>query len=262
MTSEYIEPTGDKRAGWRRPDGLPYFKRYATAWETFLDEEGIPVFKGIGMRDARELPRRPWARTGGKGSYIQLIGTNNDTGMFVVEVPPRGSLKPQRHMYEERYVVVEGHGACEVWKEGSSVKSGFEWQQWSIFSVPLNAWFRIENHSDSPAVLIAANSAPTMMNLLQNQDFIFNNDFNFNDRFGGDLESYWQPKTKVQPQPVRGRAMLTSNIIPDASRVYLPLDNNRGPGHRWLAPDMTGNTVLQGYLAGPLDRCPIRQRAW
>jgi mannose-6-phosphate isomerase-like protein (cupin superfamily) len=249
MTAEYIEPTGDQKAGWRRDDGLPFFKRYATPWEAFLDEEGIPVFKGIGMKDARELPRAPWPRVGGKGSYVQLIGTNNDTGMFVVEIPPHGSLKPQRHLYEERYVVIEGNGATEVWKEGSSAKTSFEWQQWTIFSIPLNANFRIENHSSGPAVLVAANSAPRTMNLFHNKEFIFNNPFDFDDRFGGNLEDYWEPNYKVEPQPVRGRAMLTSNIIPDASQIYLPLDNNRGPGHRWLAPDMTGNTMLQGWIA-------------
>jgi len=249
MTAEYQEPTGDQKAGWRRDDGLPFFKRYATPWETFLDEEGIPVFKGIGMRDARELPRVDWPRVGGKASYVQLIGTNNDTGMFVVEIAPHGSLKPQRHLYEERYVVIEGHGATEVWKEGSSVKTSFEWQQWSIFSIPLNANFRIENHSSGPAVLVAANSAPRTMNLFHNNDFIFNNPFNFDDRFGGNLEDYWTPNLKYEPQPVRGRAQVTTNLIQDSSKIHLPLDNNRGPGHRWLAPNMTGNRMLQGWIA-------------
>jgi hypothetical protein len=43
--------------------------------------------------------------------------------------------------------------------------------------------------------------------------------------------------------------MITTNLIPDAATTYLPLDNNRGPGHRWLAPNMVGNTVLQGWIA-------------
>ena len=123
MQSRYQEPTGDGRAGWRRDNGVPYFERIPTMWERFLEEEGIPVYKGVGVRDSRDLPRSDWARVGGKASYVQLIGTNNDTGMFVVEVPPRGALKPQKHMYEERYVVVEGRGSTEVWKDGGSAKT-------------------------------------------------------------------------------------------------------------------------------------------
>jgi mannose-6-phosphate isomerase-like protein (cupin superfamily) len=249
MQSRYEEPTGDGRAGWRREDGVPYFKPIATMWERFLEEEGLPIYKGVGIRDSRELPRSDWARVGGKASYVQLIGTNNDTGMFVVEVPPRGALKPQKHMYEERYVVVEGRGSTEVWKDGSSAKTSFEWQQWSVFSVPLNANFQIINASSSPAILIAANSAPRVMNMFQNKDFIFDNPFQFNDRFGGNLEDYWKPNEEFEPQPARGRAMITTNVIPDAANTYLPLDNNRGPGHRWLAPNMTGNTMLQGWIA-------------
>ena len=66
MTQDYIEPTGEGKAGWRRDgDGIAYAKRYASPWETFLKEEGVPVFKGIGVRDSRDLPRGDWARTGG-----------------------------------------------------------------------------------------------------------------------------------------------------------------------------------------------------
>ena len=245
----YQEPTGEQRAGWRNDDGLAWFKRLATAWETFLDEEGLPVFKGVGVRDSRDLPRADWPRIGGKATFIQLIGTNNDTGMFVVEVAPGTSLKPQKHMYEERWVALAGDGSIEVWKEGSSARTSFEWHQWTAFSIPLNAWFRIENRGTSPAILIAANTAPRAMNTYANKEFIFENPFVFTDRFGGNLEDYWKANTEYEPQPVRGRAMVRSNLIPDISRIHLPLDNNRGPGHRWLAPNMTGNTQLQEWIA-------------
>lgn len=43
--------------------------------------------------------------------------------------------------------------------------------------------------------------------------------------------------------------MVTSNMIPDIADSYLPLDNNRGPGFRWVAPNMVGNTMLQGWIA-------------
>jgi mannose-6-phosphate isomerase-like protein (cupin superfamily) len=245
----YQEPIGEDKAGWRRDDGIAYYKRYATPWESFLDEEGVPVFKGVCVRDARELPRADWPRVGGKASFIQLIGTNNDTGMFVVEVAPGSTLKPQKHMYEERWVVLEGSGSVEVWKDGSSARSSFEYHPWSAFSIPLNAWFQIENTGTSPAILIASNSAPRVMNMFHNKEFIFENPFVFNDRFGGNLEDYWRPNEQYEPQPVRGRAMVTSNLISDISTIHLPLDNNRGPGHRWLAPNMTGNTLLQGWIA-------------
>ena len=250
-TPRYIEPTGNARAGWHREgEGgrSSYTVRMATAWEKFLKEEGLPVFVGVGIRDSRDLPRANWPRVGGKGTFIQVIGTNNNTGMFVVEVPPRGALLPQRHMYEERYIVLEGRGSTEVWRNGDTAMTAFEWQPWSLFSIPLNANFRIVNASSSPALLLAVNTAPRSINMFQNPNFIFDCDFNFEDRLGGNLEEYWSPNEEVEPQPVRGRAMVTSNLIPDIASSYIPLDNNRGPGFRWVAPNMAGNTMIQGWI--------------
>jgi hypothetical protein len=137
----------------------------------------------------------------------------------------------------------------EVWKNDNSAKTAFEYQQWSVFSVPVNANFRITNTSSAPALLLGVNTAPRVINMYQSKSFVFDNPFNFEDRFGGNLEDYWKPGEDFEPQPVRGRAMITTNLIPDAATTYLPLDNNRGPGHRWLAPNMVGNTVLQGWIA-------------
>jgi hypothetical protein len=174
---------------------------------------------------------------------------NNNWLIFTIEIAPHSALKPQRHMYEERYIVLEGRGSVEVWKNNSTAKSAFEYQPWSVFSIPLNANFRIINSSSAPVILLACNNAPRAINQYQSSAFIFDNPFNFDDRFGGNLEDFWKPNEEFEPQPVRGRAMLTSNLIPDASATYLPLDNNRGPGHRWLAPNMVANTMIQGWIA-------------
>ncbi|MPZ48035.1 MAG: cupin [Dehalococcoidia bacterium] len=144
--------------------------------------------------------------------------------------------------------MLDGRGSVEVWKNGSDARSSFEYQQWSVFSVPVNANFRIINSSSSPALLLGVNSAPKV-NMYQSKSFVFDNNFDFENRFGGNLEDYWKPGEDFEPQPVRGRAMITTNLIPDAATTYLPLDNNRGPGHRWLAPNMVGNTMLQGWIA-------------
>ena len=60
-------------------------------------------------------------------------------GCYVVEVPRRGALNPEKHMYEEIYFVVEGRGTTEVWLEGDTKRHVFEWQKGSMFSIPMNA---------------------------------------------------------------------------------------------------------------------------
>jgi len=188
----------------------------------------------------QDLPRKPWKRLGGNGTYIQLLGTEGLWGCFVVEVPGAGALNPEKHLYEEIYLVVDGRGTTEVWSEGNGKKLTFEWQRGSLFSIPLNAWHRIVNATSSPALLLAGTTAPNMINLLSNPDFIFNCPYTFKDRFDPS-DDYYKYKEDIAPDPLRGLAMRQTNIIPDAINCELPLDNRRSPGYRRIEPHMTGN---------------------
>ena len=116
-----------------------------------MESEGIPVFRDIGIGKVQNLPLVPWKRSGGKGHFIQLFGTETKWGDFVVEVPPAGARHAQKHIYEEIYLVVEGRGSTEVWQEGDTKKHVFEWQAGSMFSIPMNAWFRIVNATSGGA---------------------------------------------------------------------------------------------------------------
>ena len=130
----WVEPTEGKRAGFGK------FKKLPLAYDTFMESEGIPVFRELGIRDIRELPLKPWKRVGGKGCYIQLYGTEGKWGGYAVEIPAAGALNPERHMFEKIYLVVEGRGSTEVWLDGlESKKHIFEWQKGSLFSIPMNA---------------------------------------------------------------------------------------------------------------------------
>ncbi len=45
-----------------------------TAYDRFMESEGIPVVEGWYVADVRETERSPWKRLGGKGAFIQLYG--------------------------------------------------------------------------------------------------------------------------------------------------------------------------------------------
>ena len=136
--------------------------------------------------------------------------------------------------------MVEGRGSTEVWQEGQTKKHTFEWQKGSMFSIPLNAYHRFINAASSPALLLCGTSAPNMMNLVDNADFIFNCPHNFTERFSG-ADDFFKPKDDLEPDPVRGLAMRRTNFIPDIINTELPLDNRRSPGYRRVEPQMAGN---------------------
>ena len=178
---------------------------------------------------------------GGKGSYIQLHGTEGKWGCYVVEVPGAGALNAEKHLYEEIYYVVEGRGSTEVWLDNDTKRHVFEWQKGSLFSIPVNAWHRIVNASSAPALLLAGTTAPNLMNLINNVDAIFNCPYEFRDRFSG-ADDFYKYKDDIEPDPVRGLAMRRTNFVPDIVNCDLPLDNRRSPGWRRVEPFMTGNT--------------------
>ena len=122
-----------------------------TSYEKWLKEEGIPVIDGYGVQDVTLLPRKPWARTGGSGAFIDLKGMEGFTGMYVCEIPRGAALNPENHLYEELIYILKGVGATEIWSAGDDKrKMHFEWQPGSLFAIPLNTRHRMINGSNEP----------------------------------------------------------------------------------------------------------------
>ena len=120
-------------------------------------------------------------------------------------------------------------------------KHTFEWGPKSLFSVPMNTHHRIVNSGSAPALMLVGTTAPNMMNLLRNNDAIFNSPVVFRDRYDAS-ENYFKPNEDIEPDPLRGLAMRRTNFVPDIDNCDLPLDNRRSPGFRRVEPFMTGNT--------------------
>jgi quercetin dioxygenase-like cupin family protein len=229
------EPSGDQRAGFGT------FERLKTPYDRFMESEGIPIFRGIGVNQIHQLPRKLWKRMGGEASFIQLTGTESKWGCFVIEITGRGALDPIHHMYEQIFCVFEGRGSTEVWLDGDSKRHTFEWQPGSLFSIPLNAWYRVINAGSAPALLLGGNTAPNILNLVNDVGAIFDCPYQFRDRFSGG-DDFYKPKDDIEPDPLRGLAMRRTNFIPDIVNCDLPLDNRRSPGYRRIEPFMTDNT--------------------
>jgi hypothetical protein len=140
-------------------------------------------------------------------------------------------------MYEQIFYVVEGRGSTDVWLDSDSKPHTFEWQAGSLFSIPLNAWYQIVNAGSNPVLLLGGNTAPNMLNLINDVDAIYNCPYVFRDRFSG-ADDFYQPKDDIEPDPVRGLAMRRTNFIPDIVNCDLPLDNRRSPGYRRIQPFM------------------------
>ncbi|MBI2755455.1 MAG: cupin, partial [Chloroflexi bacterium] len=79
---QFSEPSGDVSAA-----GYQVYTPSFSPYERFMQEEGIPIYRGIGVYDVRALPLGRWERLGGRGTFLYLDGCESAKGMFVVEVP-------------------------------------------------------------------------------------------------------------------------------------------------------------------------------
>jgi hypothetical protein len=61
--THWHEPAAGKRAGFGK------FRRPKTPYDLFMETEGIPVFRDIGVSKVQNLPLAPWKRLGGRGTY-------------------------------------------------------------------------------------------------------------------------------------------------------------------------------------------------
>jgi hypothetical protein len=244
MTDTFLPPDDERHIA-----GRMRARRPPVPYETFMQEEGIPILRGIGVDDIRNVTLGDWPRLGARGSFLALDGLLGLKGMYVLEVPAAGVLKPEKHLYHEFFIVFEGRGSTEVWKEGSSKKAAFEWQPGTLFTVPLNAWHRLVNATTSPALLLAATNAPPVMDLFPSRQFIFDNPAEY-PGFDEDDRDYFKPRQELEPDPVHHRALLKSNVYPDIVNCELPLDNQRAPGYRRIQPEFAGlNHQANGFIA-------------
>jgi hypothetical protein len=149
----------------------------------WCDAEGIPVVTGYGVEDLRSVPLRFSERLGAPVAYCHLEGGQ---GAFVAEIPPEKSLNPISHMYEEQILILEGQGATQFYGPVSKETITLEWQAGSLFSPPLNVKHQHFNGSGSaPVRFVAVNNAPLVFNTFRSAEFVFNNPYNFPDRFSG-----------------------------------------------------------------------------
>jgi mannose-6-phosphate isomerase-like protein (cupin superfamily) len=221
-----------------------------TAYQTWMLEQNIPIYRGYGVEDARKVERKPWKLTGTPAAFIDLIGMEGFSGMQVVEIPPGGSILPQKHLYQQLICVMEGHGTAEVWlDEAPDNKLTFEWQPFSLFSPPLNSTYRLYNVGKEPVTYLAVNDAPMLIDLMHNLDFIFNNPYVFRDRFNGKDADYFTREERF----MEGSGMIwETNFIDNVQEALVDAQEAKGAGVKITIFDMAGNS-----FAGHLTEWPV-----
>jgi len=144
-------------------------KKFSTEKDTpylrWVRGEGLDIIGAHYVRNLRTVELKPWARRGGRGVYINHEASRTSNDCYVCEIPPGKKLEPQRQLFEEMILVLDGRGSTTVWNdEGRRIT--FEWKAGAMFAIPLNCWHQHFNGSgQAPARYVAVTNAPPVINL-------------------------------------------------------------------------------------------------
>lgn len=202
-------------------------KNFATEKDSpylrWIHHEGLDIISAHYVPDLNTVDLKPWARRGGKGVYINHEASRTSNDCYVCEIPSGGKLAPQRQLFEEMTLVLDGHGSTTVWND-AGLKVSFEWGKGSLFAIPINAWHQHFNGSGSaPARFVSSTNLPQVINLYDDANFVFNTAYDFTSRFAGEAD-YFSNKGEQKG------LLLQTNFVADAVNLPLISAKERGAG--------------------------------
>lgn len=204
-----------------------FAKKFATEKETpyarWVRAEGLDIISSFYVPNLHTVELKPWARRGGRGVFLNHDASRTSNDCYVCEIPPGNELAPQRQLFEEMILILDGRGSTSVWND-SGRRITFEWRAGSMFAIPLNAWHQHFNGSGvEPARYVAVTNAPVIINSFGDLDFVFNTRYDFTDRFNG------EPDYFANRGEHKG-LLLDTNFVPDAVNLPLIPVKERGAG--------------------------------
>jgi mannose-6-phosphate isomerase-like protein (cupin superfamily) len=162
-------------------DGAAKDLRYLIdSYLVWAAQQNIPLVEGVAA-DLAAIEIAPWSRLGGgvRAAFVHLRGRGDFLALQVIELPPGGRTEQMRHLYEEVFYVLAGHGSIEIELPDGKARQ-FDWAPNSVFSPPFNAPFRLVNTSaTAPTRLACVSDLPFVMNVYRNESFVFDNPFPF-----------------------------------------------------------------------------------
>ena len=211
-----------------RPGDTPYERWLVTA------KSEIPVHECLYIDDVKTVPLESWAQQGKgiRGLYLRLADYQISDGR-ILEIPAMGATTPARHMFEMGVYFLGGPGHTVIREEGKAPRQ-IEWNQRSVYSVPLNASYQHFNDSEKPVRLLAVTSFPFMLNSTNSEVFISNNPFEFTERTEEGIGQNVRVRTNREFR----------DLVPDALEVDLRDHSVRGKGIRNMYWTMSGNSMI------------------
>ena len=209
-------------------------------YRDWIKTSKVPMVEGYSILDAKTQEVQPWPEIGGRGVYLNFAGNvHMDTAIW--EIPDGKALIERHHFYEQIVYVIAGRGYTTFTQNKQQKK--FEWQEGSLFSIPMNLTHRHFN-SDSahPARLLVISTFPFALQSFGSLGLLSNMQYDFEDRFNGSADYFTKSKR------IRER-WDEANFVKDIRSAEVVLWEERGAGNASMYWDMGGNTILEPHIS-------------
>jgi len=216
-----------------------------TPYTRWARSEGLDIIGAHYVPSLHTVALKPWARRGGKGVFINHEASRTSNDCYVCEIAPAGKLAPQRQLYEEMILVLDGRGLTAVWNDAGD-RIAFEWKAGAMFAIPLNTWHQHFNGSGLASTrFVAVTNCPSVLNLYNDVGFVFNTAYDFKNRFAGEPD-YFSAKGEQKG------FLLTTNFVADAVDLPLLTAKERGAGGGHIRFNMA-----RGTIASHISQFPV-----
>ncbi len=99
-------------------------KKFATEKDSpytrWVRAEGLDIIGAHYVPSLHTVELKPWARRGGSGVFINHEASRTSNDGYVCEIPPAKKLEPQRQLFEEMILVLDGRGSTTVWNDAGN----------------------------------------------------------------------------------------------------------------------------------------------
>lgn len=217
-----------------------------TAYERWQRAQHIPIHDEFFVRDLAELTTGPWEMLGGEGAFIELEGAEDTNGAYLFRLGAGKTSNWYGGMFEQVFYVVSGRGQTEAVIGGES--NVCDWRTGSVFTVPVDVPLR--HHATEDATVYVVTSAPLMMNLLHEDEFVLNPKERLPQHTppGGK----WFAKEGKLWTRKNSSWLWETTFVEDVANIELPPAPGRGAGGSILALQLGRNALVSHISQFPI----------
>jgi len=227
-----------------------------SAYEEWIEQEGIPIYRGQAIPNLSNVQLGPWKRLGVQGAYLVLDGMEGLLDTSLLEIPVGGKTNPEKHFFEENILILSGEGETQIWLGEGESKQSLYWRQGSVFSPPLNSWHQHFNRGQEPAKFVSITNSSFLMDFFHDAELLFNIETKVTSRYHGEA-NYFDPEISRDYAPYKGKHSLSivnmirnarSSLLSPAGQGYGDVDR-----HYVLSNNMMG-THIEAFPVGTYER--------